>query len=339
LTSSVVYSCNEWDPLEEVVLGSATEARMPWLHPAVAAALPATVALMAGLGFPRTVLLEAERELDRFAEFLVSEGIVVRHPDEVDHAAAYATPWWGAPHGLYSAMPRDVALVYEDEIIEAPMAWRSRYFEAAAFRRLFREYFDRGARWTAAPKPLLKDATFEVETAEEDWSINESEVLFDAADFVRCGSFIVGQRSHVTNRGGFEWLRRHLGGRVPVVELGIDDPHAMHLDTTIVPLREGTALVNRSRVTDLTPAFADWEVIDAPAPDATDGPELLMSSAWVSTNILSLDPERVVVEESQASLRAVLEAHGFEVMPLPFKNFNVLGGSFHCATLDIRRAR
>jgi hypothetical protein len=43
--------------------------------------------------------------------------------------------------GLYDAMPRDVLLVIGDEILECPLAWRSRYYATSAFRPLLKEYF------------------------------------------------------------------------------------------------------------------------------------------------------------------------------------------------------
>lgn len=63
--------------------------------------------------------------------------------------------------GLYAAMPRDILLVVGDEIIEAPMAWRSRFFEYRAYRSLLKEYFKGGAKWTTAPKPLMCDALYD----------------------------------------------------------------------------------------------------------------------------------------------------------------------------------
>ena len=53
-----------------------------------------------------------------------------------------------ARSGIYAAMPRDVMLVIGDELIEMPMAWRSRHFEISAYRALIKEYFRRGALWT-----------------------------------------------------------------------------------------------------------------------------------------------------------------------------------------------
>ena len=51
--------------------------------------------------------------------------------------------------------PRDSLLVIGDEIIEAPMSWRSRYFETRPYKPLLNEYFRSGARWTIAPKPTM----------------------------------------------------------------------------------------------------------------------------------------------------------------------------------------
>ena len=52
-------------------------------------------------------------------------------------------------------------MVVGDEIIEAPMAWRSRFFEYRAYRPLLKEYFKRGAKWTTAPKPLMSDDLYD----------------------------------------------------------------------------------------------------------------------------------------------------------------------------------
>ena len=62
---------------------------------------------------------------------------------------------------MYAAMPRDILIVVGDEIIEAPMAWRSRFFEYRAYRPLLKEYFQRGAKWTTAPKPLMSDDLYD----------------------------------------------------------------------------------------------------------------------------------------------------------------------------------
>lgn len=59
-------------------------------------------------------------------------------------------------------MPRDILIVIGNEIIEAPMAWRSRFFEYRAYRSLIKDYFRRGAKWTAAPKPQMSDELYDM---------------------------------------------------------------------------------------------------------------------------------------------------------------------------------
>ncbi|CAD0229570.1 glycine amidinotransferase [Planktothrix agardhii CCAP 1459/11A] len=74
----------------------------------------------------------------------------------IDFSQPYKTQDFEAS-GMYAAMPRDILLVVGDKIIEAPMAWRSRFFEYRAYRSLVKEYFQQGAKWTTAPKPLMSD--------------------------------------------------------------------------------------------------------------------------------------------------------------------------------------
>jgi glycine amidinotransferase len=75
----------------------------------------------------------------------------------------------------------------------------------------------------------------------------------------------------------------------------------------------------------------------APPPQGTPRRPFLMSSRWISMNLVSLDETRVVVEEQETELAAMLKGWGFEPIPCRFDAFNLLGGSFHCATLDVRR--
>ena len=59
-------------------------------------------------------------------------------------------------------MPRDILIVIGNEIIEAPMALRSRFFEYRAYRSLCKEYFKKGAKWTTAPKATMADELYDL---------------------------------------------------------------------------------------------------------------------------------------------------------------------------------
>ena len=94
-----------------------------------------------GKPFPAKHLARAVVEIEEFCRVLEGEGVTVRRPESVDFSQSYNTPDFETPSGLYAAMPRDILIVIGDEIIEAPMAWRSRFFEYRAYRPLLKEYF------------------------------------------------------------------------------------------------------------------------------------------------------------------------------------------------------
>lgn len=342
-----VNAFNEWDPLEEVIVGVCDNAVVPPAHVTLDGVIPDSGAVLVrergGSYFPGDLIGAANDDLSELASLLDSEGIVVRRPEPIDHGVSYSTPHWTSPSGLYSAMPRDLMLVIGDEIIETPGAWRSRYFELDAYRPLLREYFRAGARWTAAPKPQLtdelyvRDYTPPAQGEPMRYVITEHEPVFDAADFVRCGTDLFCHRSNVTNAAGIEWLRRHLGSDFRIHEIEVEDTMPMHIDSTFMPLAPGKVLINPERVKKLPDVLRHWDVLVPPPPTIPDSVPLYLSSKWITMNVLMLDERRVVVEENETPLIEAFKSWGFLPMPCPFRNFNGFGGSFHCSTLDVRR--
>ncbi|MFH8632111.1 amidinotransferase [Streptomyces lydicus] len=343
---SPVCSYTEWDPLEEVIVGIVDGASFPTWHEALPPVLPAdqheTFRRNAGRPFPPEQVAAARAELEELVHILEGEGVRVRRPEAIPQRTPYTTLDWTST-GMYAAMPRDAILVVGDDIIECPMAWRSRYYENLAYRPLLKEYFRGGAKWTAAPKPELTDAQFD-----QDWTdpgedgpqrlvVTEFEPTFDAADFTRCGRDIIAQKSNVTNEFGIEWLRRHLGDAYRIHVFEFNDPHPMHIDATLVPMAPGKLLVHPERVTEVPGLFKGWDVQAAPAPVIPDGHPLYMTSKWINMNILMLDEERVIVEAQDEPMIATMKKFGFTPIPCNFRNFNSFGGSFHCATVDVRR--
>jgi glycine amidinotransferase len=341
----VVSSHNEWDPLEEVIVGVIDGACVPPWNVGLKATMPEEhwdfFRIHGGKPFPGELVAAARADLEEFVHILEAEGVTVRRPEAVDYARPFSTPDWESPAGLYGAMPRDLLLVVGDELIEVPMAWRCRYHEIRAYRPLLREYFLRGARWTAAPKPELRDSFFRGDFEEPadpsrvEYVIGEDEPTFDAADFSRCGRDLFVQQSHVTNDLGIQWLQRHLGRDYRIHRLDVHDAHPLHIDATFVPLAPGKLMVNPERIKKLPEMFRRWDVFEGP-PSVNPG-SLPMCSRWISMNVLSLDEKRVVVERQEEPLIRALKNWGFEPIRCAFRNFNLFGGAFHCATLDVRR--
>lgn len=346
MTASAVCSYNEWDPLEEVVVGVIEGASVPPWSDMLEVTMPSDQKPFfldrQGQPFPSERIEAARRDLEEFVHILEAEGVTVRRPEPLDFSRRYATPEWEST-GLYAAMPRDLLLVVGDEIIECPLAWRSRHFEVHAYRPLLKEYFRRGARWTSAPSPQLSDALYN--PAPDDPGavhafepiITEYEPTFDAADFIRCGRDLFVQRSHVTNAFGIDWLRRHLGDGYRIHEVEVCDAHPMHIDATLMPLAPGKLLINPERLRKIPEPFHGWDVLESPPPAFSIAPPLHMSSRWLSMNLVMLDEERVLVESQEEELARRLRDWGLKPIFCAFTNFYAFGGSFHCATLDVRR--
>lgn len=352
----VVWAHNEWDPLEEVVVGSVLDPHIPELTAEVKATSPPWMwdfyLKHHGERFPQEHMKKAFLEIEEMCNILRHEGITVRRPEPAG-GEKYTTPDFKSV-GMYSAMPRDIWTVIGDEIIEAPMAWRSRFFEYRAYRKLAKYYFNQGAMFTTAPKPTMADELYDEEypirsledrhklAAEDRFVTTEFEPCFDAADFIRFGFDIVAQRSQVTNAMGIEWMRRHLQRRDPrykVHQMKFHDPNPMHIDATFNPIGEGRILSNPDRVPYDISLFkqAGWELVKPPTPEVPDDHPLWLSSKWLSMNVLMLDEERVMVEEKEIGIQKMFKDLGIEPVTCSIRFANSIGGGFHCWTADMRR--
>lgn len=338
-----VNSHTEWDPLDEIIVGRLAGGVFPTWQDSMAATMPESSWSIfkerGGTPFPEWHLAAAEKELAGFVAALEGEGVRVLRPDETDHAAPISTKDWNTRGGLYAGMPRDHLMILGDTIVEAPMSWRCRYYEGDAYRDLIKSYFRDGARWLQAPRPQLTDQLFSAEFVlerDDGYAITEFEPVFDTADFMRFGRDIVVQRSHVTNGFGIDWLRRCFQDEFRVHEVEVNDAHAMHIDATLMPLGPRTLLVNPERFVPCD-LFRGWTVLEAPKSTLPDDWPMYFCSSWVNMNILSVDPETVIVEQDEEPLIDLLAASGFRVIPVPFRHVYSLGGSFHCVTVDVRR--
>lgn len=359
-----VCSYNEWDPLEEIIVGTIDGVSVPALTHEMKAFVRKEYwdfyRERAGQPYPIEMVKRAAAALDNLQRVLEDQGVKVRRPCAVDYGSRVArTPHFETP-GFFNADVRDVLLVVGDEIIEAPMSQRCRYFEHLRYRPLVQEYWQRGARWTAAPKTSMADALYDWGYPEEDMAwfrgeagvpdtvgplngrfiTTESEPCFDAADFTRFGRDILAQRSQVTNELGIQWVERHLAPNYRVHRVRFRDPGPVHMDATWVPIGEGRVLSCPDRPC-LSPEVlemfqrARWEVLYPPRGVAVA--EFHMSSCWLSMNILMIDSERVVVEASEEPTIRFFREIGLRPIPVDFKDHYVFGGGLHCATCDVRR--
>ena len=188
---SRVWSCNEWDPLEEVIVGNPLKARYPTpdLSTQLAEFSDRSLADIPRGPFPQRIIEETDEDLNEFAQILEKTGVTVKRPDTWQREAMFSTINWEA-HGYYNYCPRDIMLVIGDQIIETPTVIRSRAQETFSYRTLLIDYMKSGARWYSAPKPMLLDSLFEGVDLEKPTPRND-EPVFDAANVLRLGQDLI----------------------------------------------------------------------------------------------------------------------------------------------------
>lgn len=336
----LVSAFNEWDPLEEVIVGRIDGARVPHPDPGLHALEFSQLDAMADIPsgpFCQRVVEETAEDLDILAGALEGLGVIVHRPAPLDHGRVFGTPDWQSD-GFFNYCPRDSLLVIGDTLIEAPMVLRARQFENLAYRSLLVEYLRSGARWISAPRPRLLDGVYRRSIGFE-IAIDESEPLFDAANVARCGRDLFYLVSDSGNNLGAQWLRQTIGTAYRVHALD-RLRNTTHIDTTLVLVRPGLVCVPAPFVTpaNLPAPLQSWDVVyveDLVDHAPCDCPQL--SSKWVGLNLLMVNPSLAIVDGRQSALIRALEGRGIDVLPLRLRHARTLGGGFHCVTLDVRR--
>jgi len=339
---SVVWSCNEWDPLEEVIVGNPLHARFPAADPSTQLTeYPDRSLEKIPTGpFPQWIIDETEEDLDTFVAALEEAGVTVKRPETWPHEAKFSTINWES-EGYYNYCPRDIMLVIGDQIIETPNVMRSRTQESFSYRKMMVEYFRSGAKWFSAPRPMLLDSLFDVDMDKP--TPRNDEPAFDAANILRLGRDLLYLVSGTGNEIGGQWLQTILGDEFRVHFLK-DVYYGSHIDSTFCALRPGLVLCNPARINaeTLPEIFKQWQVIYSPPMENTDSFDAdylskSIGSKWIDMNLFSINPNLVVVDRDQTALIKLLEKQGFDVIQQKLRHSKMLGGGYHCVTLDIRR--
>ena len=304
----MINSCNEWDPLEAVVVGSAANANWPMTDPVFAeeARTSLWTATPAPSGpVPQLIIDEANRELDTLSETLARYGAIVYRPKPMNFVER---------KGMYNYCPRDRLLIAGDIIVDCNMMYPCRNQEI--------ENYDR----------ILSDAK-RVITMPRD-----SGMTLDAANVCRLGNTWLFLESASGNRAAYEWLCKQF----PNITIELCNFYSgVHIDSTITPLREGLVLLNANRVSEQNcpKAFKDWEKIYVTEDqiNAQDFYQYPYASKWIAMNMLALDPETVIIDAAQTELITILKSNSIDSIPLTLSHSRTLGGGFHCVTLDTRR--
>jgi len=304
----MVDTRNEWDPLQSIIVGSATAANWPSTDPVFAnegSKTTWTESPVPSGPVPGHIIDQTNRELDGLCETLARYGATVYRPRLMDFVQT---------QGMYNYCPRDRLLIHGDVVVDVNMMYPCRDQEIQNYSR------------------LLEDARTVIRMP------RDQGMILDAANVCRLGNTWLFLESASGNRAAYEWLC----AQFPHINIELCNFYSgVHIDSTIVPLRQGLVLLNANRVTpDNCPkAFDHWEKIwvtdDMIVPQSFY--QYPYASKWIAMNMLVLDPETVIMDAAQTQLIDRLKQHRFDVIPLTLSHSRTLGGGFHCVTLDTRR--
>jgi N-dimethylarginine dimethylaminohydrolase len=213
--------------------------------------------------------------------------------------------------GMYNYCPRDRLLIAGDTIIDVAMHYPCRNQEAAAL-----SFVTEGNRVIDMPK----DGSF----------------VLDAANVCRVNDTLLFLESASGNRAAAVWLQAQL----PEFRIEVVNFYAgVHIDSTVSVLSDGVVLLNAARVTEKNcPAvFAGWKKIYVEDVVPQEFYQYPYASKWMALNVLSVDPQTVIVDAAQTDLICTLEQNSYTVIPHTLRHSRTLGGGFHCVTLDTWR--
>jgi N-dimethylarginine dimethylaminohydrolase len=212
---------------------------------------------------------------------------------------------------MYNYCPRDRILVAGDTLVDPVMMYPCRELEI----NLYRDVLD-SATTIRMPR-------------------NQGMVL-DAANVCRFNDQWIMLESASGNKEAHRWLCEQF----PNIDIELVNFYAgVHIDSTISPVNEELVLVNAHRVSkdNLPKTLKDREIIwvdDVVPQSFVDYP---YASKWIAINIVSIDPQTIIVDAAQTNLIKTLEKKGITVVPHTLRHSRTLGGGYHCVTLDLHR--
>jgi glycine amidinotransferase len=365
-----VHSYDEWSKLDEVIVGRVDGLTHVHLDNSYALMYLTNVDpflaeqdyFRGADGKPVWQIVEVEQ---RFVEETVEDlaeltatledlGIKVRRPRTATARKEIRTPFWTSVQSPALNI-RDQTLILGSTILETAPQIRGRIFENDYLKPLYHEYFESGASWLSMPRPVLAAGALDLDrpgmTETQRLALDDHHVLgeleprlemaLDGAQCIRIGEDILVNVGNANHELAFQWLRAHFGSEFRFHRLDRLGPD--HIDSFLLPLRPGFWLVRNSRVLEYLPEpFRSWDYVTAPEVKedrfpSYSGTSLPIASRHIDLNVLSVDENTVIVNGLYPELVRLLESRGLVVVPVMLRHRRLIGGGFHCLTLDVRR--
>lgn len=316
---------HEWDRLDEVILGSTKDLRVPGYCPGITFGFDYQAGNEEWIRkYGGRKMAEADPEFYKrmiaqvrnLVKILESRGITVHRHDPAlltPEELAFMSEMEKGYNFLY---PRDPVIVIGNHVIETALKLPMRTREKFIVRRLFGNLlgYNPNVQYVAVPSvsPSFPE---------------KGGLYLEGGDVMLNGKEIyVGHSGNASSEAGIEWFRRYLGDEYTVHQINITG--FQHLDCVLSLVRPGLAIwCPRAFTGDLPDSLKDFDFIEVPLDDAKK----------LACNVLVLDQGTVIIDERFPYLKDALEKRGIDVIPVPFDAVTEMGGGFRCFHHPIRR--
>ena len=291
---------------------------------------------------------ERNHQLDLLATTIESRGITVHRPDVLDKIVPFTTPSFRSELSSASNV-RDVTFVYGNKLIETPTFVRNRYYENTLLYDVYNRAWDkgRGGQWIRCPHTELTEDTIDIghwgDTRDYTNIPDRFVMAIDGAQFLRIGKDVIVNINSYNQWLGFEWVKSFF----PETNFHVLHVADNHIDGCLMCLRPGVFLVNPlyPNIKDILPAkFKNWTFLypkdltsNIDVSGMTNVDIRLASSRGMDVNVLSLDPNTVLVSDRAYGVKDALEKNGFDVVEVKLDHGEIFAGGIHCSTLDLVR--
>ena len=303
-----IHSWNEWDPVREIIVGEASNARWPTEDPVFALEHTRTTwrdTPVPSGAVPQWIVDESNEDLAGLVQILETAGARVHRPAPQD---------FNQYGGMYNYCPRDRLLIAGNRIVDPAMMYPTRDAEIFALEKI----------WERDPHHVMLTMP------------RDQGMVCDAANICRLGDTWLFLESASGSLSAARWLQEQF----PAIDIEVCNFYSgVHIDSTICPLREGLVMLNSSRIKphNCPAALANWDKIWVEDVVPQDFYQYPYASKWIGMNVLSIDPSTVIIDADQIELIKKIERHGITAVPHRLRHSRTLGGGFHCVTLDTWR--
>lgn len=295
------------------------------------------------------IFSETREDLNTLSNILSSYGVKVHRPKQLK-VSLEQTRMWKSFFPYPAICPRDMHVVYGENILSTIGGDPTRFNEADFFTQIMLEKYRQGRNLISMPRPLLNDQY-------KNYQELEGQILYHAANILKCGDTLLhtmpygdGRQGRGT-KAGLDWIKRNIGYDVKWLEI----PRSGHADGRLALLKPGLLMVKDPKM--VPEELKHWDRINI---DLKPIPQYFRSiqsqgfykehvKMWLETwigyvdetlfdvNGLSIDRNTFINNGYDKEMTVEMKKYGIDLIPFNFRHRYFFDAGLHCITLDLSR--